>query len=260
MFQKKSLGQHFLTSAAYVRAIAEAGNVRTGDAVLEIGPGRGILTAELLSRGARVIAIEKDSRLIPELSADFAREIAEKNLHLTEGDALTMEPKSLGLTNGAYKVVANIPYYITGALFEKFLGGHPQPSAIIFLVQKEVAERIAHSKKESILSLSVKAFGTPRYVKTVPRGAFAPAPSVDSAILAIEHISRGNFRSAAHEKQFFALLHAGFAHKRKLLVRNLESVLGKNAPAMLKGADIPEKARAEDIPLEQWLQLAQKRA
>jgi len=197
MFHKKSLGQHFLASAAYVRAVAQAGDIRAGETVLEIGPGRGVLTAELLSRGARVIAIEKDSRLIPELSVRFAREIAEKNLRLIEGDALALEPEKLGLKDGGYKIIANIPYYITGALFEKFLGGRPQPSAIVFLVQKEVAERIAVRKKkplgsargkESILSLSVKAFGTPRYIKTVPRGAFAPVPNVDSAILAIENI------------------------------------------------------------------------
>jgi len=256
MYAKKSLGQHFLTGTSYVRAVADAGRAGEGDTVLEVGPGRGVLTAELLARGARVIAVEKDRELIPLLREKFETEISSSRLTLVEDDALACDPSFYKLKTQNYKLIANIPYYITGALFEKFLAGKVQPSAIVFLVQKEVAERVAHSKKESILSLSVKAFGTPKYVKTVPRGAFAPAPSVDSAILAIENISRKNFKNAAHEKQFFALLHAGFAHKRKLLVRNLEPVLGERARESLTRAGIPLKSRAEDIPLEKWLELA----
>ena len=126
------------------------------------------------------------------------------------------------------------------------------------LVQKEVAERIARSKKpssakatagkESILSLSVKVFGTPKYEFTVPRGAFRPAPKVDSAVLTIRDISRSNFPSSEKEKQFFALVRAGFAHKRKFVRRNLIDA------GFLVG-DIPEKARAEDLSLSDWLKL-----
>ncbi len=255
MFQKKSLGQHFLTAAAHVRAVADAAHTAKGDRILEIGPGRGVLTAELLSRGAHVIAVEKDARLLPELRERFASEIAEEKLELVEGDALEFDPSRFGLRAGAYKLVANIPYYITGALLEKFLSGEEQPSAVVFLVQKEVADRAARAKKESLLSLSIKAYGEPRYVKTVPRGAFSPRPSVDSAILAVENIARRHFADAAHEKKFFELLHAGFAHKRKLLVRNLEPVLKARAKEALAEAGIPEKARAEDVPLEKWLAL-----
>jgi 16S rRNA (adenine1518-N6/adenine1519-N6)-dimethyltransferase len=127
---------------------------------------------------------------------------------------------------------------------------------MVLLVQKEVAERIAREKKESILSLSVKAYGAPKYIKTVPAGAFSPPPAVDSAILAIEKISRNNFASEVQEKRFFELLHAGFAHKRKLLARNLENVLGTDTAAAMERVDIPLKARAEDIPLRQWLVLS----
>jgi 16S rRNA (adenine1518-N6/adenine1519-N6)-dimethyltransferase len=124
------------------------------------------------------------------------------------------------------------------------------------LIQKEVAERIARSKKESILSLSIKAYGEPKYIKTVPSGAFSPPPAVDSAILAITNISRQNFTDAEQEEKFFALVHAGFAQKRKLLKRNLESVLGKESSDILQKAGIPENTRAEDVALPQWLALS----
>lgn len=257
MYAKKSLGQHFLTAHSYVRQIADAAQLKEGEVVLEIGPGKGVLTEELLARGATVIAIEKDRELIPYLREEFSEELENGRLTLIEGDALEADPKKLGLAEGAYKVVANIPYYITGALFEKFLGNAPRPSTLVFLIQKEVAERIARSKKESLLSLSVKAYGTPTYIKTVPAGAFSPAPSVDSAILAVHNVSAGNFKNPKQEKRFFEILHAGFAHKRKLLVRNLEPVLGKEgAMQALRAAGIDEKARAEDLPPKAWLDLS----
>jgi 16S rRNA (adenine1518-N6/adenine1519-N6)-dimethyltransferase len=249
MFKKKSLGQNFLTSAHYLALIADATEIAAGDTVLEIGPGEGALTRELLARGARVVAVEKDRRLIPVLGEIFKKEIEEKRFELIEADALEFDPSTLG----PYKLVANIPYYITGALIEKFLSHASQPASAVLLVQKEVAERIARDEKESILSLSVKAFGEPRYIKTVPAGAFSPPPSVDSAILSIKHISRNNFANAEQEKLFFDFLHAGFAHKRKLLRRNLEAAAGEQAAALLERADIPQDARAEDVKLEQWL-------
>jgi 16S rRNA (adenine1518-N6/adenine1519-N6)-dimethyltransferase len=258
MLKKKLLGQHFLHSQHYIGLIADAANLVPGDRVLEIGPGDGALTAALISRGAEVVAIEKDTRLLPVLEETFKEDIREKKLSLIEGDALETEPEMLELKNGAYKLVANIPYYITGAIIEKFLSAPIQPSMMVLLVQKEVAERIAREKKESILSLSVKAYGNPKYLKTVPAGAFAPPPKVDSAILSVTNISRKNFSGNDHEKHFFDLLHAGFAHKRKLLARNLEAVLGKEAGALMREAGIADSARAEDVPLEKWLFLAQK--
>ncbi len=269
MLKKKTLGQHFLQSPAYLRAIVDAAGVVVGDTVLEVGPGEGALTRELLSREAKVIAIEKDHRLVPMLGATFDKEVYGGQLTVIEGDALEVDIETL--TPSPYKVVANIPYYITGALLRKFLAAPHQPSTLVFLTQKEVAERITgHSStrsgqaalkskgmKESILSLSVKAFGTPTYVKTVPRGAFAPAPSVDSAILLVSNISRHNFKNTGQEKRFFALIHAGFGQKRKLLARNLEPVLGDTTPLYMEKAGIPPKARAEDVSLEKWLALAQ---
>ena len=259
MLRKNSLGQHFLHSQHYLAMVADAAGLKPGERILEIGPGDGALTAALLARGAEVVAIEKDARLIPVLEEKFMEEIREKKLSLIEGDVLEIGIETLELKNRAYKLVANIPYYITGAIMEKFLSASVQPSAMTLLVQKEVAERIARDKKESILSLSVKAYGTPRYVHTVPAGAFSPPPKVDSAILHIDAVSRANFTTIEQEKRFFELVHAGFAHKRKLLARNLEPVLGKDYARILKDAGVPENARAEEMPLEVWLGLSKSK-
>jgi len=247
--KKKSLGQHFLHSKSYLNAVADAAHIKEGDAVVEIGPGEGALTEVLLERGARVTAIEKDSRLIPLLREKFKHFDISK-FQVTEGDALEFDIAKLKIEN--FKLIGNIPYYITGALFKKFLTSPHQPSTLVFLIQKEVAERIARSKKESILSLSIKAYGTPKYIKTVPAGAFCPPPKVDSAILAVENISRKNFVDNAHEAKFFELVKKGFSQKRKFLKNNLvpdyASVLQKTA--------IDDKARAEDVPLGRWLALS----
>ena len=194
MLKKKSLGQHFLHNRHYLEAVADAAAIQKGETVVEIGPGEGALTAVLLERGAKVIALEKDARLIGLLREKFEGEA----LEVIEGDALDYEPAF-----EAYKVVGNVPYYITGALFKKFLSSALQPSTLVFLIQKEVAERIARrgpnnkKDKESILSLSVKAYGTPAYVKSVPAGAFVPPPKVDSAILQVSGVSRANFCRAS---------------------------------------------------------------
>ncbi|HVY73074.1 MAG TPA: 16S rRNA (adenine(1518)-N(6)/adenine(1519)-N(6))-dimethyltransferase RsmA [Candidatus Paceibacterota bacterium] len=260
--KKKSLGQHFLKSASYVRSIADAAEIQAGERVLEIGPGEGVLTKELLARGAHVVAVEKDHRLIPILEVTFTKEISEGRLEVVEGDALEIDAETL-MRKGPYKLVANIPYYITGVLFKKFLSGVHQPNTLVFLIQKEVAQRItghpstgSGSQKESILSLSVKAYGDVKYVKTVPAGAFSPPPDVDSAILAVRNISKKNFENAAHEARFFEVVRAGFAQKRKLLKRNLEPVLGTSVAERFTDVDIPDTARAEDIPLEAWLKLS----
>lgn len=256
MEKKKSLGQHFLHNTHYIQMVASAADVSAGDTVLEIGPGSGALTKELLARGARVVAVEKDRRLVPILQEAFLEATAAGQLHIVEGDALKVEVGTLGLTPGSFKVVANIPYYITGALLEKFLSGDVQPSLLVFLVQKEVAERIAKARKESILSLSVKAYGAPKYVHTVPAGAFVPPPDVDSAILLVSGVSRAHFTSPAHEKRFFELVKKGFSQKRKMLRNNIEPVLGEDTTRAMESAGIGAAARAEDIPLQKWLLLA----
>lgn len=254
MLKKKSLGQNFLHNPYYLSLIVDTASIAAGERVLEIGPGEGALTRELLKRGAKVVAIEKDSRLIPVLKKTFAKEIKAKKLVLIEGDALEITLAKAGI-RGTYKVVANIPYYITGALMKKFFSEKRPAQSLVLLVQKEVAERVAREKKESILSLSVKVYGDPHYVKTVPRGAFNPIPNVDSAILHIQNISRKHFKDAAAEAKFFTLVKAGFGQKRKYLKRNLEPLLGIRTAQALLDAEIPENARAEDVPLSKWLAL-----
>ena len=242
---KKSLGQNFLMHARTAERIAEAAQLAPDAVVLEIGPGTGMLTRPLLARAKKVIAVEADRELAAELRETFAREIAEGRLELIEGDVRSLD---MSLLPQEYALVANIPYYLTGEIFRMFLESEHQPSSLTLLVQKEVAERIARERKESILSLSVKAYGTPAYAFTVPRGAFAPAPKVDSAVLRVSNISRSNFASRAEEERFFAYIKAGFAHKRKFVRSNLTL-------AGLSPGALPEKARAEDLALADWLGL-----
>jgi 16S rRNA (adenine1518-N6/adenine1519-N6)-dimethyltransferase len=214
---KKSLGQHFLNSDYVPRHLCDAANLNEGDTVLEIGPGTGVLTKEILKRGARVIALEADPRAIESLEETFADEIGNGKLIIHHHDARIIEPEQFGLKNQTYKVVANIPYYISGLLFRSLLQTNCQPQTLVFLVQKEVAARIARDKKESLLSLSVKVFGTPTYICTVKRGHFTPPPAVDSAIIAIHGISKQKLATIP-ETRFFEILHYGFGQKRKQLL------------------------------------------
>ena len=260
MYAKKSLGQNFLTSVPARMAIVEAGEVVSSDSILEIGPGRGFLTKALLNTGASVVALEKDKDLIPLLSEQFSSQIRGGQLELIEGDALDFNFENCKLKIENYKLVANIPYYITGAILERYLSHVNQPKTMVVLVQKEVAERVcARNGKESILSLSVKAYGEPKLVYRVSRGSFNPAPTVDSAVIQITNISRKNFNNQYHEQLFFKILKQGFAHKRKYLLSNLrESFPSDDLHSIFSTLSIPEKTRAEDVPLPLWLSLADR--
>lgn len=240
---KKSLGQNFLMHARIAERIALTAKLNPEQIAFEVGPGTGMLTRELLKVAKHVIALEADFELYEKLQESFKEEIANGMLELVHGDIRTFDIDSLPK---GYAVVANIPYYITGEIFKLFLTARNQPSTMTLLVQKEVAERIARSKKESILSLSIKVYGKPKLEFTVPRGAFIPAPKVDSAVLTIRDISRSQFKNREEEERFFALIHAGFAHKRKFVRKNL-------LEAGFTSGNIPEKARAEDLSLADWL-------
>lgn len=254
---KKSLGQHFLNNSRVPALMADAAQVMAGDTVVEIGPGTGVLTRELLKRGSHVLALEVDERAILSLQNSCVDEITSGQLTILKHDA------ALGidtLTNlpSHFKVVSNIPYYLSGRLFRVFLESKKQPSCLVFLVQKEVAERIARDKKESLLSLSVKVYGVPKYIKTIARGNFTPQPKVDSAIVAIQQISRSHFTNI-DEAWFFTLLHAGFSAKRKQLLGNLTKLLPKDVLLhIFSELDLSPTIRAEDVKLETWLLLAKK--
>lgn len=266
MRAKKSLGQHFLTSQKVVNMIVGNAKLTRKDTVLEIGPGGGILTRALLVKAGHVIAVEKDEGLIHKLELQFKHEISKKKLTLVSADILTLQfekhlPKD-------FIVVANIPYYITGQLLRKLLSEKWQPKRAVLMLQHEVARRIvAYDKKESLLSISVKAYGTPRYITKVPKRYFKPQPKVDSAVILIENISRSLFSSKdgsvsdgknRDEKLFFSLIKAGFKHKRKLLRRNIESFFTKDIQKIFEKCYIHSSARAEEVPLKKWVCLSNK--
>ncbi len=254
MFAKKSLGQNFLRSKTALAKIIGAGDLKPDDVVLEVGPGDGVLTLELLARAGKVTSVEKDNRLIPVLRQKFSAEISSGKLDLIHGDILDFSPSSHNLKAASYKLIANIPYYITGQLIRKFLESEHQPSRMVLLLQKEVAERVvARDGKESLLSLSVKAYGTARIIAPVPAGSFVPAPKVDSAILAITDISKKFFGPVSEEK-FFGILKTGFAHKRKKLAGNLKNSYSY-IENTLKNLGIEQNARPENLSLSDWRNL-----
>jgi 16S rRNA (adenine1518-N6/adenine1519-N6)-dimethyltransferase len=247
----QKLGQHFLTRPEVAGWVADAVALTGSDTVLEIGPGHGILTRELLCRAGKVVALEKDTTLVPELQETFADDIEAGRLVLLEEDVRNFEPASCEELQGGYALVANIPYYITGAILRQFLTTAHQPQNMALLVQKEVAQRAtAKEGKQSLLSLSVAAYGMPELVRVVKAGAFSPPPTVDSAVLAVRDISKGHFESEAHEERFFALLHSAFEQKRKML----SSTLGAAVPdERYEQCSVPKTARPEDVPLASWL-------
>jgi len=254
MRTKKSLGQHFLNSPQIISDIVSAGKVNPTDTILEIGPGEGVLTEKLLETGAHVISIEKDDRLIPELQKRFGKEISIKKLDLIHADVLDIGITHI--TDKPYKLIANIPYYITGQIIRMFLESTAQPTSMTLLIQKEVADRIvAKDEKESLLSLSVKIYGEPKLIRFVGRGAFTPQPNVDSAVINIGEINKKRL-DGVDERLFFKLIHAGFAHKRKQLLPNLSSIYKKNdILEVFKKCKIDEKIRAEDLKIGDWIML-----
>ena len=256
---KKSMGQNFLKSKEALLKMCSSGEINGDDIILEIGPGKGALTEKLLERAGLVIAVEKDRDLIAILSEKFANEIKSGKFILLNEDILNFDIDKIIGKSKSYKVIANIPYNITGAIFKMFLSSSHQPERMILLVQKEVEERVvATDGKESILSLSVKAYGTPKYMMKVHKRFFSPSPKVDSAIVAITNISKNNFKNEGDEKIFFNIIKTGFAHKRKVLRKNLEylEVGLPNIDKIFEELKINPKSRAEDIKLETWLQIS----
>ena len=279
MKAKKSLGQNFLKSVPALNKIIETGEVIPNDIILEIGPGKGALTRKLLEKCNHVIAVEKDKELFSFLQEKFKKEIAENKLILINEDILDFNVKqnilerTLGRSDGDgqrkslakdfrgesenvlrnYKLIANIPYNITGAILKKFLTEKHQPSLMVLMVQHEVGKRIvANNEKESILSISVKAYGEPKLVLKVPARYFSPAPKVDSVIISIKNISRKIFlENKINENKFWEIIHAGFAHKRKKLSSNLKNFLDTSARL-----DLGNK-RAEDLKLKDWTLLVE---
>lgn len=246
---KKSLGQNFLKSELALRKIIEAGEIKSDDVILEIGPGKGALTEKLLEKSEIVVAVEKDRELFEFLKEKFAPQIKSGSLILLNEDILEFKMKR------NYKIIANIPYNITGAILKKFLTEKAQPSLMVLMVQHEVAKRIvAQGGKESILSISVKAYGEPKMIMKVAARYFSPAPKVDSAVILIKNISREIFlKNKIEEEKFWEIVRAGFAHKRKKLSGNLKTVKTHINKDFLETLG---NKRAEDLSLSDWINLS----
>ncbi|KKS04563.1 MAG: dimethyladenosine transferase [Candidatus Nomurabacteria bacterium GW2011_GWC2_41_8] len=257
---KKALGQNFLKSEPALRKIIEAGEIKSDDVILEIGPGKGKLTEKLLEKAGLVIAVEKDRELFEFLKIKFKKEIKANTLILVCGDILNFNTNAYSLKPSAYKVIANIPYNITGAILKKFLTAKNQPASMVLMVQHEVAKRIlASDKKESILSISVKAYGEPKMIMKVPARYFSPAPKVDSAIIVIKNISRKIFKeNEVAEDRFWKIVKTGFAHKRKKLSSNLKILLKDKDYGGIAFVNSLGNKRAEDLSLLDWISLAKQ--
>ncbi len=274
---KKSLGQNFLKSEVALQKIIEAGEIKQDDVILEIGPGRGALTKKLLASSCQLIAVEKDKELFDLLKEKFKEEILSGQLILICDDILNFN-LSYKLLTKSYKLIANIPYNITGAILKKFLTEKQQPERMVLLVQHEVAKRIvARDNKESVLSISVKAYGEPKMIMKVEARYFSPAPKVDSAIISIKNISRKNFTSPpapllakervaqkssgpgeVNEENFWQIVKTGFAHKRKKLASNLKSLKYFKSMGQKEKLEKLGNKRAEDLTLSDWISLAKQ--
>jgi 16S rRNA (adenine1518-N6/adenine1519-N6)-dimethyltransferase len=255
---RKRLGQHFLVDGKVLeRIIAAAAALGPSDVVLEIGPGLGILTKELAERAGRVIAIELDDRLAAHLKERLS---SLANVTILNEDVLHIDPAELLGRPTTYKVVANLPYYITSPVLRHFLEASLKPETMLVMVQKEVAEAIvAGPGRRSLLSISVQFYGKPEIVSYVPPQAFYPAPAVESAILRIEVYPQPAV-AVADEQGFFDLVRAGFAAARKQIANSLAQGLKlpkEEVQTLLQRAEIAPQRRAETLTLEEWARLWQ---
>ena len=256
MQPKKSLGQNFLRDSAVLNKIISTADLNLDDNVIEIGPGEGALTTELLKCAKKIICIEKDDGLAKKLQQHYKDN---KKIEIINGDILEINlPKLISENNFEnYKLIANIPYYITSPIIRLFLETYIRPSAMILMVQREVAERICSSVGQmSVLSVSVQYYATAKILFDVDRSAFWPIPEVDSA--AIEIIPAKKDKAPAESKSFFRMVKAGFSAKRKTLSNNLSTSLhlDKNAvEKMLAEIGLKSTVRAQELSVSDWKKL-----
>lgn len=254
---RKGLGQNFLADPVALGRIVAAADLGREDLVVEVGAGTGTLTRLLAERAGRVLALELDPRLV-ELLADQVAGLP--NVEIIHGDVLQFSTARFG--DRAYKVVGNLPYYITSAILRHFLENAPRPQLMVVTVQREVAARIVAGPGDmSLLAVSVQLYGQPRIAARIPAGAFYPAPEVDSAVLRIEVSETPSVLGEAGvaEVAFFRVVRAGFSQKRKTLRNSLSAGLGLD-PAetgrFLERAGVDPRARAETLSLEEWAGVA----
>ncbi len=251
MVANKSLGQHWLHNREILANIANHAGLNRDDVVLEIGPGLGTLTSELLRRSGSVVAVEFDAELARKLPAQFPG----KNLKVVSGDIMKFDLSTLP---NNYKVVANIPYYITSKIVHILMTSNNKPSTVVLLVQKEVAQRLAAKPgKMSILSVSAQIFADVSLGEIVPAKSFTPMPKVDSQIVILK-TKNSPFNAGLKEVDFFKVVKAGFSSRRKKLRSSLSG--GLNIPKsetekLLGKAGISPNVRAESLSLDDWIRL-----
>jgi 16S rRNA (adenine1518-N6/adenine1519-N6)-dimethyltransferase len=251
----KSLGQNFLQDTSALEQIVRAAEIRPDDAVLEIGPGLGSLTRYLAAAARTVTAVELDRNLIPVLATVLA---PYPQVRVVAGDILKFRPAEL-VNEENYLVVANVPYYITSAIFRHLLAHPPHPRRIVLTIQKEVAERIcAQPGDMSLLALSIQVYGRPDIAAIISAAAFYPAPKVDSAVIRVDVYSAPIIPAPLLDR-FFRLAKAGFSQKRKTLRNSLSAGLAISpgaAAQMLEQAGIDPQRRAETLSLDEWGKLS----
>lgn len=250
----KGLGQNFLIDEAALEAIVKGSGVGKTDSVLEIGPGLGSLTRRLAVHAERVVAVELDRKMIPVLKETLN---LFPNVEIVQSDILEYDP-SVVFQHSAYRVVANIPYYITSAVIRHLLEQSARPVSMTLTIQKEVAERICAEPGDlSLLALSVRIYGDPSYILTIDKNAFHPVPKIDSAVVRIDLFDTPLVPPAEADR-FFRMIKAGFAQKRKTLRNSLTSGLGLERgkiEAALSLAGIDPARRAETLTIPEWLAL-----
>ncbi|MYC94994.1 MAG: ribosomal RNA small subunit methyltransferase A [Caldilineaceae bacterium SB0661_bin_32] len=260
---KKSLGQNLLIDPTHLARIAGAADLEATDTVLEIGPGLGALTHHLAERAGRVIAVELDQRLMPVLRAEFADR---PHVSFVHGDILELNPAEIihmlrpdqpGTTAAAepYKVVGNLPYYITSAVLRHVLESLPPPTLAVLLVQQEVAQRmVAQCGAMSLLAVSVQFYARPRALHKIPAGAFLPRPKVDSRVVRLD-VRAQPAVSDVEPARFFQVVRAGFSQRRKQLRNSLSAGLSctkEQADRWLTSSGIEPRRRAETLSLQEW--------
>jgi len=259
--KQKKLGQVFLNNNNVIQRIIKASEIKSSDKILEIGPGKGVLTEALLKTGANVITIEKDPELVKFLK-DFLKE--RQNLKIIHADIRDFLKTNqfftqYSVSNIQYKVIGNIPYYLTSHLLRLLLENPIKPSLILLMIQKEVAERVmAQPPKMNLLSASVQFYAKPEIICHVPRTDFYPEPKVDSTVIKITPYPL-IARSEATQQSFFKIIKAGFKQPRKLLINNLYNNLKIEKETIkdaFKKLNLPLKTRAQNLSIKQWVSLS----
>lgn len=258
----KGLGQNFLIDKKVLEKIIDSANIKPNDIVLEVGPGIGTLTQELAKKAKQVIAVEKDETMC-KILADVLPVLNVKNVQVVNEDILRFEQLEQLKQLEHYKVVANIPYYLTSPLIRKFLEAENQPEEIILMVQKEVAQRICSRPPDmNLLAVSVQFYAEPKIISYVSKNCFWPAPKIDSAIIKIIPHKKYNIKPDL----FFEVVKAGFSHPRKQLVNNLTSLKSSNGVELTKAKisewllqnNLKPNQRAETLDISDWINLTKK--